>query len=106
MRNKNIFTFLILLCLSGCAKIAQVEITHSKLEIPKAKVDLPNCKIQQTNEYELNNGMFFDRAEYIKLVKNTNTMRACYNDVKEKYKLSVENYNNLIDTINENDKKK
>ncbi len=96
MRSEILIMFLLASC-----QTYKVEIAHTKLEIPYEKAELPTCNIQQTNEYELNNGMFFEKEEYIKLIKNINAMRSCFNDVREKYKLSVENYNNLIDIIND-----
>jgi len=118
MKKNILFCAIFVLLLSNCSlkpnidlgmkgKNEQQEIvyTQQKLDIKKDEAKLQDCRLEPTNEIIEGDNVIFSKDEYVKLVKNINAMRACYNNVREKYLLEVEHYNNLIDIINGDYKK-
>ena len=109
--NKIVLSF-ILLSITGCltpkidlgfgkkSEPQEIVYTQQKLQTKKDEAKIFDCKLATTHEYIEGDKVVFTKAEYVKLVKNINSMRACYNNIREKYLLEVEHYNNLIDIIN------
>ena len=79
--------------------------TQQKLDVKKDEAKIIDCRLEKTHEIIEDDKVIFTKEEYIKLVKNINSMRACYNNVREKYLLEINHYNNLIDIINGDYKK-
>ena len=82
---------------SGPSKITY---TQQKLDIKYDEARIKDCTLAVTNEREMDGGMWFSKDDYVKLAKNINSMRACYNEMREKYLLEIKHYNNLVDIIN------
>lgn len=74
--------------------------TQQKLDVKYEEPKIRECKLALTNETEKDGGMWFSKEDYVKLAKNINSMRACYNEMREKYMLEIKHYNNLVDIIN------
>ena len=109
---------LILLPITGCltpkidlgfgkkSEPTEITYTQQKLDVQKDEPKIYDCKLERTNEYIDGEKVIFTKTEYIKLVRNINAMRACYNNMREKYLLEIDHYNNLIDIINGDYKEK
>ena len=107
-----VFSFCQFLTLTGCLtpKIdlglskknepTEIKYTQQKLDVKHDEAKIRECKLQTTNEKELDGGMLFSKDDYVNLAKNINSMRACYNEMREKYLLEIKHYNNLVDIIN------
>ena len=109
---KNVSILCFVLSLTGCltpkidlglskpSQPTEIKYTQQKLDVKYDEAKIRECKLQTTNEKEIDGGMWFSKEDYVKLAKNINSMRACYNEMREKYLLEIQHYNNLVDIIN------
>ena len=98
--------FNLLLLMISCTNCSACKTPYSK----KEKISFPHLEIETDNKYKMydinfklrNNKLLLSKKEGAKLLSNINTMRVAYVKMTDKYKLAIQNYNDLLDIMTEN----
>ena len=88
-----IITFVVSSC--GCRKILHVKVSKRTLELPDLQAEKENIELYDFHFSNDEDKICLDKLSQQNLLYNINNIKIAYYKTFEKYKLAIENYNEL-----------
>ena len=82
-------------CLTGCGKNISIKVENGRTYFPDLQVEKEEIDIIDFSFAKQKNNICLDKENSQKLLKNINNIKIAYYKTFEKYKLAIENYNEL-----------